>query len=126
MTDNLYCIPEDSEQYGHGGCHDFACDTCDLFLDSSHVYAESPLGWTYDREGYSLCDCLDTDIMVIASPFYTRAQYCSPCVPGAGNLDNPCAEGPKSYCLGHDWFDSGRAPYPVYRVSDDSEVAAGS
>ena len=30
------------------------------------------------------------------------------------------------HCLGHDWFDSGRAPYPVYRVSDDSEVVAGS
>jgi hypothetical protein len=23
---------------------------------------------------------------------------------------------PKAYCLGHDWFDDGRAPYPVYSV----------
>jgi hypothetical protein len=60
--------------------------------------------------------------MVVKSPFYTYAQFCSPCVPGAGNLDNPMAEGVKTYCLGHDWFEGGVAPYPVWRVDDHAFV----
>ena len=35
---------------------------------------------------------------------------------GAGNLDNAMSEGVKTYALGHDWFDSQCAPYPVYSV----------
>jgi hypothetical protein len=78
-----------------------------------------PVGWSYEGEGYKLIDCLDTDIMVLESPFYTFAQFCSPCVPGAGNLDHAMPDGVKCYCLGHDWFEDGKAPYPVYRVSDN-------
>jgi len=33
-------------------------------------------------------NCLDSDILVTKSPFYTYAPFCSPCVPGAGNLDS--------------------------------------
>ena len=62
------------------------------------------------------------DVWVTESPFYTRAQFCSPCAPGAGYLGNPCDDGPKTYCLGHDWFEGGKAPYTVYRVDDDSVV----
>lgn len=36
-----------------------------------------------------MTDCLDNDAFIIKSPYYTYAQFCSPCVPGAGNLDNP-------------------------------------
>lgn len=48
--------------------------------------------------------------------------YRSKLTPGAGNLDNPRNDGPKTYCLGHDWFEDGKAPYPVYLVADDVEV----
>lgn len=72
--------------------------------------------YAYEQDGYRLTGCLDNDLFVILSPYYTFAQFCSPCVPGAGNLDNFCADGPKTYCLGHDWFDGGKAPYPVYSV----------
>jgi hypothetical protein len=34
----------------------------------------------------------------------------------------PCADGPKTYCLSHDWFDGGVAPYPVYDVGTDKIV----
>lgn len=74
------------------------------------------IGWEFSGEGYELTDCLDSDIFVLKSPYYTFAQFCSPCVPGAGNLDHPMPEGVKTYCLGHDWFDDGKAPYPVYDV----------
>jgi hypothetical protein len=62
----------------------------------------------------------DNDLFVFKSEYYTFAQFCSPCVPGAGNLDTPCDSGPKTYCLGIDWFDSDRpCPYPVYRIDTD-------
>lgn len=61
----------------------------------------------------------NADIFILKSPFYTYAQFCSPCAPGAcyllNWLESP-VENNKCYCLGHDWFESGRAPYPVYSV----------
>ena len=64
--------------------------------------------------GFLAKDCLQNDWVVLESPFITRAQFCSPCVPGAGNLDSPCESGPITLCFGHDWFDHGvGAPYPV-------------
>lgn len=108
--------------YSEYGCADYACEVCKHTLDSQDVFSEESLGFSYERDGYKLTNALDSDIFVIESPYYTRAQYCSPCVPGAGNLDNPCEDGPKTYCLGHDWFENGKAPYPIYRVSDNSLV----
>ncbi len=64
----------------------------------------------------------DSDIFILKSPYYTRAQFCSPCAPGACYLTNPCEDGERAYCFGHDWFDDGKAPYPVFLVADDSEV----
>lgn len=94
-----------------------------------------PTGWHYKKEGYVLCDCLDSDIFVLESPYYTYAQFCSPCVPGAGNLDSPFdgpvdgwadaaveAGFPKTLCLGHDWFEGGTAPYPVFSVETNQPV----
>lgn len=111
-------------QYSEHGCTDYACTICEHYLDSSEVYAEESQGFTYEQDGYSLTNCLDSDIFILKSPYYTRAQFCSPCVPGAGNIDNPCDDGPKTYCLGHDWFENGKAPYPVFSVADNSEVSA--
>ena len=70
---------------------------------------------SYIKDGYKLTGCLNNDLFVIKSPYFTYAQFCSPCVPGAGNLDHPCDGGVKCYCLGNDWFESG-APYPIYSV----------
>ena len=90
--------------------------------------------YLYDVDGYQVTGCLSSDLMVMRSPYYTFAQFCSPCVPGAGNLDNPfsplaaqispaeietmaTAMGfPRVYCLGPDWFETGKAPYPCFLV----------
>jgi hypothetical protein len=104
------------------GCREYVCDTCEHWLDSEDVFNDEPMGFSYDADGYQLVDCLDNDIFVLKSAYYTFAQFCSPCVPGAGNLDTPMAEGVKTYCLSHDWFDGEKAPYPVYQVSDNTEV----
>jgi hypothetical protein len=121
-TTNSHVDHEDWDNYSNHGCNDFVCETCQHLLEADVVYSDEPQGFTYDADGYTLTDCLDNDIFVLASPFYTFAQYCSPCVPGAGNLDTPLTDGVKTYCLGHDWFDGGSAPYPVYKVEDNTEV----
>lgn len=88
--------------------------------------------WLYESDGYKLTNCLDSDVMVLASPYFTYAQFCSPCVPGACDLDSPLdltewsdevKKHPRAYCLGHDYFENGRAPYPVYSVATGELVA---
>lgn len=60
----------------------------------------------------------DCEIMVLKSPFCTYAKFCSPCYPGAGDLDSPDPDGIMAFCFGSDWFDNGIAPYPVYSVEE--------
>jgi len=102
---------------------DFYCQSCKTWHMSDSCYGDEVTGFHLEDGEYTLVDCLDSDIMVIRSPYYTFAQYCSPCVPGAGNLDSPMPDGAKAYCLGLDWFDDySSCPYTIYRVSDDSVV----
>lgn len=120
-------VDEDTDEWetARFSCGDYACETCCYLFDGDIALSDEPLGYSFIDAEYDLSDCLDSDIMVIRSPYYTRAQFCSPCVPGAGNLDAPTFvshEGPRTYALGHDWFEGHVAPYPVYRVADDSEV----
>jgi hypothetical protein len=73
--------------------------------------------YEYSSEGITVRTMSDnTEIFVLKSPYYTHSQFCSPCAPGAGYLMNPCPDGPRTYCLGHDWFEGRKAPYPVYSV----------
>lgn len=116
----------DRDNYADGlGCADYACDSCQYVFDSSEAYSEEPTGATFENNEYLIESCLDSDLMVLRSPFYTYAPFCSPCVPGAGNLDD-ATKGPtfgnvKTYALGNDWFENG-APYVLYRVCDDVKV----
>jgi len=115
---NESLIPSKSKTY------DYFCQTCRTWHMSEDCYGEESIGMKYEDDEYILTDCLDTDIMVIKSPYYTFTQFCSPCVPGAGNLDNYMPDGIKTYCLGTDWFDDyNKLPYPVYSVVDDSLIA---
>jgi hypothetical protein len=108
------------EEWNEG--QDYACLTCKRVFWSDEAFGDEPLGYSYEADGYKLTDCLDNDIFVLKSPYFTYAQFCSPCVPGAGNLDTTGPEGIKTYCLGHDWFDDSKAPYPVYSVETGEEV----
>lgn len=82
------------------------------------------IGMTYDREGYKIENCLDFDLMILESPYYTYCQYCSPCVPGAGNLETEVQNGVKTYCLGVDWFDEySPCPYEhIWEVSTGKQI----
>ena len=96
---------------------------CNGSFDHNQVFSEEPIGLYYDRAGYQITNCLDSDLMVVCSPYYTLAAFCSPCVPGAGNLDQPCTDGVRTYCLGPEWFEDDKAPYPVWRVSNNQKIA---
>ena len=104
------CEDCEIERDEDGNPDDMICACCEpagFYVDDSEYLAES------DSCG---------DIFITRSPYYTRAQFCSPCAPGACYLLNPCEDGERAYCFGHDWFEDGHAPYPVYRVVDDAEV----
>lgn len=128
-----------SDNYGE-------CPNCQW--DSANVEIE-PNHFEYLQDGYKIFQNQDDpDLFVEKSPYYTYAQFCSPCAPGACYLMNFFdfsedlkAKGmtskkypetlkehakskgfPKCYCLGHDWFETGRAPYTVYDVKTDKVV----
>lgn len=42
-------------------------------------------------------------LWIFESPFTEECQPCSPCVPGAGNLDNPDPGGMETYSVPADW-----------------------
>lgn len=91
-------------------------DMADNVMQNQEWHREESGPYRYESEGYVLQTTSDNNLWVFKSPYYTHAQFCSPCVPGAGNLDCPCPEGPKTYCLGPEWFEDEKPPYPVYPV----------
>ena len=108
---------------------DYYCPSCRTSFWSDQVTPEEPTAYTLDDGEYRAEDCLDSDIIITKSPYYTYGPFCSPCVPGAVSLpDDSDSYGPengvKAYCFGHDWFENEIAPYPVFRVADDKRVIA--
>lgn len=117
----------------------------DLIIEDRGEMWENPDGqMDYSDMEYSLHVSGDNfGIFVMKSPYYTYCRGCSPCAPGAGDLDSPVdmpdlankdmiryidqfgtahkiAE--KTLCLGPDWFENEKAPYRVFRVDNDEEV----
>jgi hypothetical protein len=114
-----WCVtmPDD---YTDGGI-DGVCHTCKATYDSQDLYSDTPIAWVFNDGEYKATqrgdDC---DIFVLKSPYFTYAQFCSPCAPGACYLLSPLStpnDGNRCYCFGHDWFEEGKAPYPVYSVA---------
>ena len=113
------------EQYHTHQCEDLVCLHCRITFDSEVAYPDEPVAQTLEEGDCSAIQCLDTDWMVTMSPFITRAQFCSPCVPGAGNLESPCESGPVTLCFGHNFFEGEKAPYPVCLLQpwlDDQKI----
>ena len=99
------------------------CPSCERELKDGDFDCQESMGCEYNDEGYVARQGGDSpDIFITKSPYYTRAAFCSPCAPGAGDLSHPCDDGAKSYCFGHDWFEGGKAPYPVFSVETNEEV----
>lgn len=87
----------------------------DEINDSYHGEDEQYL---YQQNGYKISNSPSlVCLFVQLSPYYTYAAACSPCAPNAGDLDKQGSF--KSYCLGPEWFENDKAPYPVYCVKTD-------
>jgi hypothetical protein len=104
-------------------CADYACEGCKLVWESGDCYPDEAVGFNLDDEEYRATAGSDGDIFIMRSPYYTMAEYCSPCAPGAGYIVN---EGDvKTYCFGHDMFwdtEEKRAPYRVWSVETGEEM----
>lgn len=119
----------DDDAHGHypesSDCCDYACEPCERIVGSDRAFADEADSWGLTSGGYdAFVDC-HNDAFVLKSPYYTHASFCSPCAPGACYLLDDCPGGAKAYCLGHEWFEGGRAPYPVYEVATGNLVVEG-
>ena len=84
----------------------------------SEQYEENDDCYLYEKDGY-IIETTDLGLYILKSPFITFTQFCSPCCPGAGNLDFPIKGGVPTYCLGEDWFDEhSPCPYNFIRTED--------
>lgn len=124
---------DDFPKYHDRGCKDYVCTNCKHYLDSSNVFPEEPHGWFVKDGEYEAVSGFDnTEIFITKSPYFTYASFCSPCAPGAGNLNSAADpdeneeeirnHGVKTYALDRFWFEGGKAPYPVFDVETGERV----
>lgn len=101
---------------------DYYCPNCKIGFSDFDFDGAEPISHNLDDEEYQAAQSQDSPyIMIFKSLFYTKSRYCSPCFPGAGDLDSPDEDGVPTYCFGPDWFD-GPCPYPVWEVKTDKLV----
>lgn len=99
-------------------------DVNDIIKQSVNLFNEGyqndECGWYYkDDEFYAEYHPDLNDWLIMKSPYYTFCKGCSPCLPGAGHLEEPMADdifGRKTYCLPNEFFEEGLAPYLYYSV----------
>ncbi len=98
------------------------CEACNESFEIELPDCSEPISHFIDDNEYK-AECGDScDIFITKSPYYTLCEFCSPCAPGAGYIMN--SGDVKAYCFGHDWFEDGKAPYPVYSVKTGELVEA--
>lgn len=98
------------------------CPCCEKCVSNDDAYSDEPDSRECHEDDITAFVDGSNDVWVVWSKYYTRAQFCSPCAPGAGHLENPCLNGVKTFCLPASWFENDRAPYPVWEVSTDRRV----
>ena len=97
------------------------CPSCDEIIeDDQSIYGDEPSGWQSNDPDLELDYSSDMSVIwVLKSPVAVKSQYCSPCCPGAGNLDSPCDEGVLTYALPLELFDDyNPAPYSDTDIID--------
>jgi hypothetical protein len=135
-----YWYEESEPHYGNAHCpycgedlntkerEEMDCPCCGEHLAESDWYEEDPLSWYIDDVGVQAEQTQgDPDIFVMKSQYYTYAQHCSPCAPGACYLLSPLTEyasteNNKCYCFGPEWFEEDECPYPVWSVETGKQI----
>jgi len=73
-------------------------------LSDDDDFAE-PLGFSYNKNGLICHYATDSYFLfVFKSPHIINCAFCSPCMPGAGDLDNVHVDGVKTYGLSADYL----------------------
>ena len=102
------------------------CESCGYEYEEDEFDMLEASYFEYNADGYACTQSRDdADIFIEKSKYYTYADLCSPCAPGACYLLSPIDEPDKDnkcYCFSHDWFDNGKAPYPVYSVETNEPI----
>ena len=90
-------------------CAESLADRCAQAAETSSELGE---GYESDECHYSF-ETEDTKLLlrgqyvwVLKSPHIVRCALCSPCCPGAGNLDEICDDGAETYGLDSSWLAS--------------------
>ena len=104
--------------------HDYWCRTCHKGWESSECFPDECVGMVYDADGIKANQDSSGDIWIFESPYFTHAQFCSPCAPGACYLRNEIepTESNRAYCLNGEWFNGGKPPYRVWSVKTGKEI----
>lgn len=104
--------PKDAQYTYNEDTH--KCVSCDEPIFDDEQWADEADYWRL-RNNQDGIECHltndGTGLFVTKSPICITAQFCSPCVPGAGNLDSPCDSGVLTYALPLDWL---RQDNPAY------------
>jgi hypothetical protein len=93
------------------------CHMCGRLIREEEQYGDEPDANVVDDGTYQAHLDSSGDAWFTKSPYFTRAAFCSPCAPGACHLNNPCEDGERCFCPGHEWFDDDGAPFPIYSVA---------
>ncbi len=106
--------------YLHGGDPEWIVNHIRENIEESlaESYTENGDCFLYEKDGYTI-ETTDLGLYILKSPFITFTRFCSPCCPGAGDLDSPLKGGIPTYCLGDDWFDEYTpCKYPIFEVQN--------
>ena len=107
-----------------GEDEDERCERCRSDWNDER-YEPEPIAHKYDDGTTQMMQSDGSPyVWVTRSPYYMLARFCSPCMPGAGNIDEPEDEGVPTYCPGHDWFEGGKAPFTIYDATTHEPVFA--
>ena len=123
---SINSVSPDALDWGGNGWTDETCkfqameqgENEDEFNDDYMPHGDTDL--SFDDGEYQFITVLDNCLLILKSPYYTYARYCSPCLPNAGDLDSTSGHGIKTYCLGEDFFDEDSpCPYPIFKVGEE-------
>lgn len=106
------------------------CGACGEVFELELPECSEPCAHTYEGDGLVLVLDDSGDVWIFKSPYYTIAEKCSPCAPGAGYLrsdgrkptSSSMGAPEKTYALPGNFFDDGIAPYPLWSVETDMKV----
>lgn len=98
---------------------EYFCDNCDYTLRDGEEYPDEANGFYYIGDDCKMSSAFDnTCLFVTKSTHVMKVRLCSPCAPGAGDIDSPDKDrGWWAYCPPPSWWPEGKVPV-MHEVSE--------